>query len=347
MGLMIKMILAAFWLLVVPAVAGAPFFQKKEIYSVRNCFLTGYAFLFAVMEVLTLLMIWLGLPLHILTVCYGSLGIIMVWWGMWCLLKKDAIDAYMGRLKKGKIRLSIPMILALALILLQMYVVVRYAHMDADDSFYVGTAVTDIHTDTIFSISPYTGYAYTKIPSRYILSPFPVFLAVVSQLCGEFHPAIMAHTVFPPVFLLTGYAVLWGYGKKWFQDNEKSRWIFMLLSAVVVWFSGYSVYSSGNFQMVRIWQGKALLTGVFLPFLFFLCMELLVDKKGEYPWISLFLTELACCLLSSMGIILAPVLTGIFLLISLHKQRDLRRLLYGVICCLPPVALGCIYFFIQ
>lgn len=26
---------------------------------------------------------------------------------------------------------------------------------------------------------------------------------------------------------------------------------------------------------------------------------------------------------------------------------DLRRLLYGVICCLPPVALGCIYFFIQ
>ena len=293
------------------------------------------------------MMIWLGLPLHILTVCYGSLGIIMVWWGMWCLLKKDAIDAYMGRLKKGKIRLSIPMILALALILLQMYVVVRYAHMDADDSFYVGTAVTDIHTDTIFSISPYTGYAYTKIPSRYILSPFPVFLAVVSQLCGELHPAIMAHTVFPPVFLLTGYAVLWGYGKKWFQDNEKSRWIFMLLSAVVIWFSGYSVYSSGNFQMVRIWQGKALLTGVFLPFLFFLCMELLVDKKGEYPWISLFLTELACCLLSSMGIILAPVLTGIFLLISLYKQRDLRRLLYGVICCLPPVALGCIYFFIQ
>ena len=49
MGLMIKMILAAFWLLVVPAAAGAPFFQKKEIYSVRNCFLTGYAFLFAVM----------------------------------------------------------------------------------------------------------------------------------------------------------------------------------------------------------------------------------------------------------------------------------------------------------
>ena len=45
MGLMIKMILAAFWLLVVPAAAGAPFFQKKEIYSVRNCFLTGYAFL--------------------------------------------------------------------------------------------------------------------------------------------------------------------------------------------------------------------------------------------------------------------------------------------------------------
>ena len=129
-------------------------------------------------------------------------------------MKKDAIDAYMGRLKKGKIRLSITMILALALILLQMYVVVRYAHMDADDSFYVGTAVTDIHTDTIFSISPYTGYAYTKIPSRYILSPFPVFLAVVSQLCGELHPAIMAHTVFPPVFFADRLCCTLGLWKK-------------------------------------------------------------------------------------------------------------------------------------
>ena len=86
MGLMIKMILAAFWLLVVPAAAGAPFFRKKEIYSVRNCFLTGYAFLFAVMEILTLLMIWLGLPLHILTVCYGGLGVIMGWGGLWCVV---------------------------------------------------------------------------------------------------------------------------------------------------------------------------------------------------------------------------------------------------------------------
>ena len=30
MGLMIKMILAAFWLLVVPAAAGAPFFGKRR-----------------------------------------------------------------------------------------------------------------------------------------------------------------------------------------------------------------------------------------------------------------------------------------------------------------------------
>ena len=40
----------------------------------------------------------------------------------------------------------------------------------------------DVQTDTIFEVIPYTGLKYYGLPSRYVLSPFPVFLAVVSQL---------------------------------------------------------------------------------------------------------------------------------------------------------------------
>ena len=40
----------------------------------------------------------------------------------------------------------------------------------------------DVQTDTIFEVIPYTGLKYYGLASRYVLSPFPVFLAVVSQL---------------------------------------------------------------------------------------------------------------------------------------------------------------------
>ena len=82
------------------------------------------------------------------------------------------------------------------LILIQLVVVVLYAHMDEDDAFYVGTATTAVETDTLYAYNPYTGAAYNVLPSRYILSPFPAFLAVTSRLCGGLHPAIVAHTVF-------------------------------------------------------------------------------------------------------------------------------------------------------
>lgn len=84
---------------------------------------------------------------------------------------------------------------------------VLLAHMDADDAFYVAQATSGVQTDTIFEIIPYTGQKYYGIASRYILSPFPVFLAVVSQLSAGLHPAIMAHMIFPAVFLPVVYSV--------------------------------------------------------------------------------------------------------------------------------------------
>lgn len=343
MGLIIKGLLAAFWLIAVPWAAGAPFLRKKDSYTMGESFFTGYLFLFTAMELLTLPMIWLKLPLRFLTAGYGLLAVGMTWWGLVCIFKKEANDDYMGRVKGWKPAFSWAMLVAVLMILTQICIVVLYAHMDADDSFYVGVATTDVQTDTIFSVNPYTGNVYRKILSRYILSPFPVFLAVVSQLCAGLHPAIMAHTIFPAVFIAMGYLVLYQFAKKWFPEELSSRGIFMILCAAAIWFSGYSVYNAGNFKMIRIWQGKALLAGVFLPLVFYLCMSILLPEKPEYPYVLLFMANGACCLLSSMGIMLAPVLIGVFLLMSLLKYRSLRRLFLGALCCLPSLVLGIIY----
>lgn len=346
MNLIIKGLLAAFWLAAVPWASGALLAKKKQRLTAFERLILGYCLMFAFFEALTLPMIWLDANLDTLTLIFALVMAAGALAGLFRTFQE-------GKKKEGRAGereaffVSLPMAGALLAILLQIGVVMLYAHMDADDSFYVGTASTDVETSTIFSVNPYTGAPYTKRPSRYVLSPFPVFLAVTSRLCKGLHPAILAHTLYPAVFLALGYGALFLLGRRLFPKDGSRQWAFLFLCAVAIWFSGYSIYSSGNFQMVRIWQGKALLAGVFLPILLYLSMEILLEEEPAYPWPVLFLANGACCLLSSMGILLGTLLMGVTLLMSLARFRSLKRLLYGIACCLPSLILGAVYMVIR
>lgn len=203
MGMVVKLILAGFWLVLVPAAAGIPFTGKKQS-GFSETFLNGYLVLFTVMEILTLPMTVMKMPLHVLTAAWGGIGIVLTVSGLFVFGKRKA--SFLSAWKEKK-RPSFYFCIAILLILLQIAVCSLMAHMDADDCFYVATATTDVYTDTIFEVDPYTGTAYRALPRRYVLSPFPVFLAVVSQLSGRLHPAVMAHMVFPAVFLSMAYMV--------------------------------------------------------------------------------------------------------------------------------------------
>lgn len=164
-------------------------------------------------------MIFFKLPLHVLVAAYGCFALALAVYGSLALgRRKRSISEKLAA--SGK-RFSWEMTAAILLILLQVAVLVFYAHMDADDSFYVGTATTAVETDTIFEVNPYTGALYQALPRRYVLSPFPVFLAVVSRLCAGLHPAIVAHTVFSAVFL---FLVISGIIPVWAVASLKKIW---------------------------------------------------------------------------------------------------------------------------
>ena len=73
MRMVIKGLLAAFWLAAVPASAGLLFAGRKQL-KIPDLFLHGYLLLFAAMEILVLPMILLKMPLHVLTSVYGILA---------------------------------------------------------------------------------------------------------------------------------------------------------------------------------------------------------------------------------------------------------------------------------
>lgn len=344
MNLLFKGILALFWLVAVPGLSGALFLRKKETFTLAESYLAGYLFLFAIAECLTVPFLFLDLPLHVLVICYGTVTVIAALAGALCL-KKRGIRQWLPT-RSGIRSTSFYFWAALVLILFQVCIVVLYAHLDADDALYVAAATTAVKEDSIYHVNAYTGNLYVRLPRRYILSPFPMFLAVISQLCAGLHPAITAHTVFPAVFLPSCYLVLYQISKRWFPENKEARGIFLLLAAVLLWFSGYSVYNAGNFQMVRLWQGKAMLASFLLPLVFYLSLSILMEKKPKYSWSLYLMANIAGCLLSSMGIILTPLVMGIFIFWSLLKFKSIKRTALGLACCVPSIILGAFYILI-
>lgn len=345
MGIVVKGLLAGIWLILVPCAAGQIFFRNKNRVVLAESWLAGYVLMFSLLEILIFPLIYWKAPLHILVRIYGVLLVIAAAAGVAVTWKKRAKKR---KTEKWKIKnISFWFAAACLLIVLQMGIVAVTAHFDADDAMYVGAASASVQTDTIYSVNPYTGFPYKTLPSRYILSPFPVFLAVISRLCMGLHPGILAHVIFSAVFLLMAYMAQYLLGRKWFPDDWNAQGMYLVIIAVLNWFSAYSLYNAGNFQMIRIWQGKALLASAMLPFVFYLCLTIFIQEKKENTWLLLGMANLSCCLLSSMGILLAPLMIGLLALVGLFTRRNFANFCKAVLCCLPSLLLGIVYILIK
>ena len=77
MSIILKGILALFWLLLVPAAIGILVMSKRKDICPEACLPFGYLVLFSVMEIFTLPLAFLKAPLHILTALYGGVAVLL------------------------------------------------------------------------------------------------------------------------------------------------------------------------------------------------------------------------------------------------------------------------------
>ncbi|MCI5901229.1 MAG: DUF6077 domain-containing protein [Blautia sp.] len=349
MDFMIKALLILFWMAVIPPLAGGVLLHGRKTYHPVEYVCAGYILIFATTEILALLFLYLDLPLHILSAVTGALSVL---YGVAGIIYHFYVKKYYADGNRHDIiscikKKSVYFWAAVLFIILQLAIAAVYTHFEADDSFYVASATTSVYTDTIFSVDPYTGALYDSLPSRYVLSPFPAFLAILSQLSAGLHPAVIAHTFMPVIFIAMAYMVWHLYAQMLFPQDFQGQGIFLLLCAAAIWFSGYSGYNSGDFMMVRIWQGKGFLAAVMLPFLFYVCKDLFWEEESRFHWIFYFVANTGVCLLSSMAVILVPLLTAVFAVLSVGRFRNVRRLIYGILCTIPEIILGVVFLMIR
>lgn len=215
-----------------------------------------------------------------------------------------------------------------------------------DDAFYVALAQTSLDTNSLMEYHPYTGLEYDTIHSRYVLSPFPIFIALMSQFVGV-GAATIAHTFLPIILILLVYMVWYLSANLLYKKNQQKVVIFMLVVMTVLIYSGYSVYSQGVFMYTRIWQGKAILASLILPYILCFGLQICQNKMKKMEWWLLLLTMFASCFVSSMGIMLGAIMLGSIAIADAIVNKRISQWKNIIVCCLPNIIYAVIYILIK
>ncbi len=351
-----KGLIAVIIFLIIPIFLGLLIlrFLEKEKNNVLFAFVIGYIVEFAVCELISLPMIFMEKSYNTLLCVYAAIILLLTLISFILNLKniKELIKVNFKRLKKFPKLLSL---LCILIIGFQIYQYVFYTHVDDDDAFYVGTATTSIQTNSLYKYSSTTGAEKGEQHlMRYRLGPFPLYLAIVSSVIN-IHPAIVAHVVFPVIFVLVVYTIYYLIGNTLFKGNQKSSLLLVLLISVLQIWGCYSVRTSEAFFLFRIWQGKALLAAMILPLTWLIFFKANENNFNFITCFLLFLTVLAANLLTTMGIGIPPItLMALALAYEISrinfknlKENDylltIKNLFKVLVCCIPSIVCGLVY----
>lgn len=354
---MIKIIIGSMvWLGLIPFLLGVLVlsFLKREQDGIPECFTTGYFTMFAVCQVIAVPLILNKIAFHVF--CMGLTIIYLVMAVAGALTGRKWIWKMMCSFFANLFHHAWTVYAAAAAVMIQAYYYIQYMVTNLDDAYFVAVATTALETDTMYCFSPYTGKAVDALNLRYCLSPFYIYQAFLSKLINV-HPSTLAHTILAPALVIAAYMVYISMGRLLFapqygkteksQDTEQMTGLFILFLSMVHVTSYYCMRNQGSVLLVRIWQGKATLAAVLIPFLFYHCYRMAQKEQEKGNLLLLLIATLACCLVSSMGIALPVVMLGIFGLLFGLFQKNWNYLLKMVIGALPCLVYGGLYIVLK
>lgn len=211
--------------------------------------------------------------------------------------------------------------------------------MDGDDATYVVTALDAVTSNEIATVRPYTGMPGV-VSLKLVLTSWNYFISYLSYISGV-HVAVIAHTVLPFVLVPMAYMVFGLLGQAIFKRERKKTVYFLLGMNLFVLFGGYSIYTYTFRLLVCIWQGKAVMAVIVLPFLFYYLIKTEVYGRKEILFILIIMV--AACSMSLMGTGLSVLMLIIFLTAN-YKKGEWRKYKFLILPAL--VICGIVVFYL-
>ena len=186
-----------------------------------------------------------------------------------------------------------------------------------DDYDYVVTSQDTISSDTIAYVNYVTGEMPFASVKR-VVTAWPTYIAYLAKVSG-FEVTTICHTIMPVILLLIAYLVYYYISKFLFKDRE-NRLVFLILLSTLNIFGFYSHYSPVFRLLGAIWQGKAVLSAIAIPFFIVYLFDTYNIKRKNALALAMF--SLGACSLTTMSILLITAASlSIWVCMCIYKRR--------------------------
>ena len=259
------------------------------------------------------------------------------------VLRGMAVDArtWIVKRKRPSVETALYWVIAVGLILFQMYMAYTHEFFDGDDAYYVAQSVIAEQTDVLYRILPYTGLS-TSLDIRHALASLPIWEAYLARVTG-IHPAIIAHSVLPLILIPLTYLVYYRIGMRLFKGAFRKTAVFLILVSLLQIFGNTSIYTNATFFLMRTWQGKYVLCNFVLLTAVWSLLRLWEtgadgEQKGKKQagwWLLMAANNVTAAMATTMGAFLLGLFIAIAGLVMAVRQKRPGRLIPLAATCLP------------
>lgn len=334
--IILKLLLIIFWLFLVPFILGK-FLIKKEENELIYSWVLGNILQMGVFFVISLPLILM--KKSFIKLVYIYLATILILLIISCIVNKKKFR-FKIKIKKP----SIFQIVAILLILIQLFVKFKYANINNDDASFVTLSTAMIQTDKMY-LHNENGIELGNIIARRALAPISAYYSVISKLLN-IHVTIVTHTIMPIIFIILAYCIYYYFGKKVFEEKDSIYIFLIILSILNIFAFDYKGYN--RYMILYTWFGRAILAGIILPFIWKIALDAMHKEQNKIiDWIILFFSVLAGCLCSQMAVPLIGISIGTLSLISSIRDKKISYIFKSIICLIPCIIVGIIYLMIK
>ena len=213
-----------------------------------------------------------------------------------------------------------------------------FSRYDADDSFYVSLVQQNKDSSRLYSNDPSTGDLSLPFPKTYALDSWELIESAFSKSFG-LSGLEVAHSLIPfmlpPIVFLLYHQIYRKYLRSVVQVN-----LAIIFSALILFYSGFSLYSQGIFLMTRAWQGKAILAVLILPALIYLLAEAYRSPGQKRLYRNILLVNVAAIALSPASVFLTLAAMVSASICILAKWKNKKHIINLAVALSPAIIAG-------
>lgn len=284
---------------------------------------------------------------------YGFvLAVLLILWI--CLERKSlrkAITKVRIKLINGKLDLiadrfnMIYLLIFTIILVFQMYMAFAYEinQWSYDDYDYVVTSQDTITSDTLSYVNFIDG-TMPNVAEKRAVASWGTYVSMLAKTTG-FEVTTVYHTILPVFLLLLAYINFYYIAKFLFRKLE-DRLVFLIILSVAYIFGLYSHYSSTFRLLGAIWQGKAVLSVIAVPFFMFFLIRAYKEKISNTYLLPIAAISLGVSSLTSLAALFIPILVVLVWLLMCIYHRKIYAVRYLVASLIGPIYLIVFYAFI-